>query len=101
MTFITSAGSTAPTRPCTESTSATRPGVSRSLIRRAMADRLPAEIVNGTRHGIDTADWFERLSDARPTVDEELRLLERNETARAVLDLPRLRGLADTLGYPP
>jgi asparagine synthase (glutamine-hydrolysing) len=78
-----------------------RQGVSRSLIRRAMADRLPAEIVNGTRHGIDTADWFERLSDARPTVDEELRLLERSETARAVLDLPRLRGLADTLGSPP
>jgi asparagine synthase (glutamine-hydrolysing) len=78
-----------------------RQGVSRSLIRRAMADRLPAEIVNGTRHGIDTADWFERLSDAGPTVDRELRLLERNETARAVLDLPRLRGLADTLGSPP
>jgi asparagine synthase (glutamine-hydrolysing) len=75
--------------------------VSRSLIRRAMADRLPAEIVNGTRHGIDTADWFERLSDARPAVDEELRLLERSETARAVLDLPRLRGLADTLDSPP
>ena len=42
-----------------------RQGVSRSLIRRAMADRLPAEIVTGTRHGIDTADWFERLSGER------------------------------------
>jgi asparagine synthase (glutamine-hydrolysing) len=78
-----------------------RQGVSRSLIRRAMADRLPAEIVTGTRHGIDTADWFERLSDARATVDEELRLLDRSETARAVLDLPRLRGLADSMGSPP
>ena len=78
-----------------------RQGVSRSLIRRAMADRLPPEIVTGARHGIDTADWFERLSDARPVVLEELRLLERNETARAVLDLPRLRGLADTLDAAP
>jgi asparagine synthase (glutamine-hydrolysing) len=78
-----------------------RQGVSRSLIRRAMADRLPAEIVTGSRHGIDTADWFERLSDARATVDEELRLLDRSETARAVLDLPRLRGLADRLDSPP
>jgi asparagine synthase (glutamine-hydrolysing) len=78
-----------------------RQGVSRSLIRRAMADRLPAELVTGTRHGIDTADWFERLSDARATVDEELRLLDRSETARAVLDLPRLRGLADRLDSPP
>ena len=78
-----------------------RQGVSRSLIRRAMADRLPTEIVTGNRHGIDTADWFERLSDAHVTVDEELRLLDRSETARAVLDLPRLRGLADRLGSPP
>jgi asparagine synthase (glutamine-hydrolysing) len=78
-----------------------RQGVSRSLIRRAMADRLPAEIVTGARHGIDTADWFERLSDARATVDEELRLLDRSETARAVLDLPRLRELADRLDSPP
>jgi asparagine synthase (glutamine-hydrolysing) len=78
-----------------------RQGVSRSLIRRAMADRLPAEIVAGTRHGIDTADWFERLSEARATVHEELRLLDRSETARAVLDLPRLQGLADRLDSPP
>jgi asparagine synthase (glutamine-hydrolysing) len=78
-----------------------RQGVSRSLIRRAMADRLPAEILAGTRHGIDTADWFERLSGARATVREELRLLDRSETARAVLDLPRLRGLADSLDSPP
>jgi asparagine synthase (glutamine-hydrolysing) len=78
-----------------------RQGVSRSLIRRAMADRLPAEIVTGSRHGIDTADWFERLSGERAAVHEELRLLDRSETARAVLDLPRLRGLADSLGSPP
>jgi asparagine synthase (glutamine-hydrolysing) len=78
-----------------------RQGVSRSLIRRAMADRLPAGIVNGSRHGIDTADWFERLSGEPGAVHEELRLLDRSETARAVLDLPRLRGLADSLGSPP
>ena len=78
-----------------------RQGVSRSLIRRAMANRLPPQIVTGTRHGIDTADWFERLSDARATVQEELRLLDRSETARAVLDLPRLRRLADSLDSAP
>ena len=78
-----------------------RQGTTRSLIRRAMADRLPAEIVTGSRHGIDTADWFERLSGEPAAVHEELRLLDRSETARAVLDLPRLRGLADRLGSPP
>jgi len=78
-----------------------RQGVTRSLVRRAMADRLPAEIAAGTRHGIDTADWFERLSGAASVVRQELRLLERSETARAVLDLPRLRQLADGLESPP
>jgi asparagine synthase (glutamine-hydrolysing) len=65
-----------------------RGGVSRWLIRRAMADRLPTEILAGRRRGIDTADWFERLSGARDQVFEALRLLEQSETAAAVLDLP-------------
>jgi len=78
-----------------------RQGVTRSLIRRAMADRLPTEIAAGHRHGVDTADWFERLSGARDVVAEELRLLGRSETARAVLDLPRLNRLADGIGSPP
>jgi asparagine synthase (glutamine-hydrolysing) len=78
-----------------------RAGVSRWLIRRAMADRLPAEILTGRRRGIDTADWFERLSGARDQVFETLRLLERSETAAAVLDLPRMRRLADQIDHPP
>jgi asparagine synthase (glutamine-hydrolysing) len=77
-----------------------RRGVSRSLIRRAMADRLPAHALAGGRHGADTTDWFERLSGARATVDSELRLLDGNETARALLDLPRMRRLADNFDAP-
>jgi len=77
-----------------------RGGVSRWLIRRAMADRLPAEILASPRRGIDTADWFERLSGARGQVFEALRLLEQSETASAVLDLPRLRRLADQIDQP-
>jgi hypothetical protein len=67
------------------------------LIRRAMADRLPAEILASPRRGVDTADWFERLSGARNQVFEALRLLEQSETASAVLDLPRMRRLADQM----
>ena len=77
-----------------------RGGVPRSLIRRAMADRLPTEILVDERRGIDTADWFERLSGARVAVHEELRLLEQSETAAAVLDLPRMRRLADRFDAP-
>lgn len=78
-----------------------RSGVSRWLIRRAMADRLPAEILTSRRHGIQAADWFERLAGARARVCDELAVLERNETARAVLDLPRMRRLADRMDQPP
>jgi len=78
-----------------------RQGASRSLIQRAMADRLPPAILASTRRGIDTADWFQRLSGARATVHEELRLLDTSETARAVLDLARMRELADNFDAPP
>jgi asparagine synthase (glutamine-hydrolysing) len=78
-----------------------RAGVSRWLIRRAMADRLPAEILASRRHGIQSADWFERLLAARIQVFEELRVLEQSETARTVLDLPRMRRIADRMDHPP
>jgi asparagine synthase (glutamine-hydrolysing) len=77
-----------------------RAGVSRWLIRRAMAERLPAEILASPRRGVDTADWFERLSGARAQVFEALRLLEQSETAAAVLDLPRMRRLAGQIDQP-
>jgi len=77
-----------------------RGGVSRWLIRRAMVDRLPAEVLASPRRGIDTADWFERLSGGRAQVFETLRLLEQSETASTVLDLPRMRRLADQIDQP-
>jgi len=77
-----------------------RGGVSRWLIRRAMADRLPTEILASPRPGIDTADWFERLSGARTRVFDTLRLLEQSETASTVLDLARMRRLANQMDQP-
>ena len=78
-----------------------RAGVSRWLLRRAMAERLPAEILTGRGHGIQAADWFERLSGARGRVRDELAALEGSELARTVLDLPRMRRLTDRIDQPP
>lgn len=79
-----------------------RAGVSRWLIRRAMAERVPAEILARRRGpGIQAADWFERLSGARDQVRDELAALEGSELARAVLDLPRMRRLASRIDQPP
>jgi len=77
-----------------------RGGVSRWLIRRAMADRLPAEILASPRRGIDTADWFERMSGARTQVFDTLHLLEQSQTASTVLDLARMRWLAEQMDQP-
>lgn len=70
-----------------------RDGQPRWLIRRAMADRLPPKVLENRKRGLQAADWYERLSAARETLQAELAGLERSELARRVLDLPRLRRL--------
>jgi asparagine synthase (glutamine-hydrolysing) len=78
-----------------------RAGVPRWLIRRAMAGRLPAEVLAPRPRAVQGADWFERLRGARGRVAEELAVLEKSEIAAATLDLPRMRRLADRLDEPP
>ena len=74
-----------------------RDGQSRLLIRRAMQGRLPPEVLNSTRRGLQAADWLDRLRAAQPTVDLTLQRLEKSELARRALDLGRLRRLAADL----
>lgn len=68
-------------------------GEDRRLVRRAMADLLPAEILANRRRGLQAADWFERLHAARPQVTETLGRLEHNTLASRMLNLPKLRQL--------
>lgn len=70
-----------------------RDGQRRWLIRRAMADRLPPEVLGNRQRGLQAADWFERLSAIRPQIVEELAQFEQSELARRALDLARLRQL--------
>ncbi len=71
-----------------------RDGQARSLLRRALAGRLPPAVLQNSRRGIQAADWFERLVAAKPQVEAALITLEQSELARRSLDLPRLRQLA-------
>ena len=57
-------------------------GQRRRLVRRAMARRLPAEILDNPRRGPQAADWFERLAGAQPALLEALAEAERSDTAR-------------------
>jgi asparagine synthase (glutamine-hydrolysing) len=71
-------------------------GQSRSLIRRAMQDRLPVSTLRRTTRGLQSADWYLTVGAARPQLSAELTRIERSPLACRVLDTARLRTLLDT-----
>ncbi|MDR3514477.1 MAG: asparagine synthase-related protein [Azospirillaceae bacterium] len=72
-----------------------RGGQPRSLIRRAMADLLPAPLLRDRRRGLQAADWHRAATAARPEMLAEIDRLQRSAFARECLDLPRLRRLLE------
>ncbi len=68
-------------------------GISRRLIRRAMKDRLPAEVLSNSGRGIQAADWFDTLKKTRPRLEDELARLASSPRASRMLDLNRVAGL--------
>ncbi|MEZ4585792.1 MAG: asparagine synthase-related protein [Gemmatimonadales bacterium] len=72
-----------------------RNGVSRWLIRRAMRDRLPSEVVDRTTRGAQGADWAEWMVEMRDEFRTDLSRFEREESVRRCLDLPRMRSLVE------
>ncbi len=68
-------------------------GVPRALARRALADRVPASVLNERRRGLQAADWHEGLLAAHNEVQWELDRLGECKAARTALDLGRLRAL--------
>jgi asparagine synthase (glutamine-hydrolysing) len=72
-----------------------RNGVPRALARAALADRVPAEVLNERRRGLQAVDWHEGMTAARSQVLDEIGRLEQNGPAVRTLDLPRMRRLAE------
>jgi asparagine synthase (glutamine-hydrolysing) len=70
-------------------------GVPRALARAALADRVPAEVLNEKRHGLQAVDWHEGLTAARPQLIDEISRLEQTAPAVRALDLKRMRQLAE------
>ena len=70
-------------------------GVPRALARRALADRLPAAVLDERRKGYQAADWHEGLTAARAGLLEEIARLEQIPDAARALDLPRMRALIE------
>jgi asparagine synthase (glutamine-hydrolysing) len=71
-------------------------GQSRSLVRRAMRDRLPREVLACTTRGLQSADWYLTMGSRRKEMAEELRRIAQSHLARELLDLDRLQHLLDT-----
>ncbi len=74
-----------------------RDGRRRWLIRRAMADRLPAGILDNRRRGLQVADWHAQLMRHRPRLLSELARIAESDLARRAIDLARLQHLIDAL----
>jgi asparagine synthase (glutamine-hydrolysing) len=72
-----------------------RDGVTRSLIRRAMAGLLPDPLRLRSSYGLQAPDWPEWLPTMRGELRAELDRLQHSETARRCLDLPKMRLLID------
>ena len=65
-------------------------GVGRAVVRRAMADRLPASIVDRTRRGDQLPDWFERLTEAREQIAREVDAMRDHPALRSLIDMARI-----------
>ena len=71
-------------------------GHSRSLVRRAMRDRLPESTLLHYTRGHQGADWYLPVAEALPSLRAETALIERSPAARQTIDLARLHGLLDS-----
>ncbi len=65
----------------------------RSVIRRALRDRLPRATLLRYKRGMQSADWPHILTSARPALLAELERIEAFAPAQSMLNLPRLRHL--------
>ena len=69
-------------------------GRPRALARRALADRLPAELLGLPTRGYQAADWHEGLTADRATLAADLDRLAATPMAARLIDVESLRALA-------
>lgn len=70
-------------------------GVARSFARRVLADRLPAEILDEQRRGVQGPTWFRTLEARRADIARDVERFEASPMARRLLDLPHMKRLLD------
>ena len=68
-------------------------GIPRTVARRALADRVPAEVLDTPLRGYQAADWHEWLNKAREEITAELDRIEMFEPSSEIIDTKRMRAL--------
>jgi asparagine synthase (glutamine-hydrolysing) len=76
-----------------------RKGHSRWLIRRAMQRRLPDVVLSNKKRGVQSADWFARLSREPRQIAAELKRLAGNSDVASIIDLQRLTAILEDPGH--
>jgi asparagine synthase (glutamine-hydrolysing) len=72
-----------------------RKGHDRWLIRRAMKGRLPDDVLANTKLGVQSADWFPRLTRERGRITGELKRLAENPDVASIIDVHKLKAILD------
>jgi asparagine synthase (glutamine-hydrolysing) len=72
-----------------------RDGVPRALAKRALADRVPAAVLNEQKRGYQAADWHERLTAVRGEAAAEIARIETCPAAARLLDVDKMKRLVE------
>lgn len=72
-------------------------GTKRWLARRMLRGKVPDMVLDETRRGRQTADWFTRMSGRKPALLDEIDWLEGDRAVAARLDLARLRQAVEAM----
>lgn len=70
-----------------------RGGRMRALARDAFADRLPPQIINESRKGLQAVDWYDGVTAARAAAADEADRIAALAPAQAIFDVERMRRL--------
>lgn len=70
-------------------------GEPRALLRKMLADRVPREVLDNKRHGLQAADWHEWLHQAHDNVMEEIERIEMFGPSAEIVDVERLKALME------
>nr|WP_319565525.1 asparagine synthase-related protein [uncultured Rhodoferax sp.] len=74
-------------------------GIQRGLIRKAMPDCLPPQVLHSRHKGLQAADIGYRVLAERDAIESALRQLEHHPLANAWLDVPKMRAVLTALGH--